>query len=353
MTLRTRLLLGYGYLVALLLATAMLSALGLQRFGRSLDRVLLEDVRRVEAALAVLHALDQHAAAAAALVGGERGAADALRAAGEALERGRAEVAARATEPEELERAAGLAREAAALRAARDRLLSAPTPRAADELEVRRRLQAARGQVLRLLEHDTREMQRAEATARRQAHGFALGLAALVVVALLSLGAMSRGLQRGVLARLDELKGLGDAVAAGDRGRRLRARHDDELGVLARHLNAALDQQEAVAARVEGRLSQQAQLLLGLVGARGGRAAVVGLDGVVIASTLPAAAEARVASFEERIRDERRAVEPGAGPVVRRVADLDGAGGLTLELLVHHGRPAGWLVTVDEAAPRS
>ncbi|MCW8141113.1 MAG: hypothetical protein KIT58_19605, partial [Planctomycetota bacterium] len=68
MTLRTRLLLGYGYLVALLLATAMLSALGLQRFGRSLDRVLLEDVRRVEAALAVLHALDQHAAAAAALV---------------------------------------------------------------------------------------------------------------------------------------------------------------------------------------------------------------------------------------------------------------------------------------------
>lgn len=347
MTLRTRLLLGYGYLVALLLATATVSALGLQRFGRSLDRILLEDVHRVEAALVILRALDAHAAAAAALRRGERDAAAALGAAHQELERARAIVVARARGPEELERAAGLEREAAALRAARDRLRAASAPGAEDELELRRRVDAVRRQALLLLEHDTREMQRAEATARRQAQGFALGLAALAVVALLSLGFLSRALQRGVLARLDELKALGDAVAAGDRGRRLRGRHDDELGLLARHLNAALDHQEAQEARTEGRLNQQAQLLLGLVGARPEPTALVGLDGAVISSTLPAAGDARVASFAERIRDERQVAAPGA---VRRVADVDGGGGLTLELLAHRGRPVGWLVTLDAPA---
>ncbi len=354
MTLRTRLLLGYGYLTALLLLTAVLSALGLQRFGRGLDRILAENVTSVQASMSMLDALDRQSAATFSALLGDRAAADGLRAA----DAGFAEALAAASEDRasaagEGALLAALRDESAALRGARDALIAAAptTPLAAYQRDVVPRLTAVKAHVLELLARNTEAMHQADRRARKEAQGFAMGLAALVVVALLSLGFMSRALQRTILSRLAELQELGDAIAAGDRARRFRQRIDDELGNLARHLNVALDRQEATRAQMEGRFNQHAQLLLGVLGALPEPAGVAALDGDLVAWTFSARDAARVTALAERIRAERRAAEPSRERVERAISDLDGEGGLKLVLLVVNGaRAVGWLVTLDRAA---
>lgn len=358
MTLRTRLLLGYGYLTALLLITAVVSALGLQRFGRGLDRVLAENVTSMQAAMDMLDALERQSAATFALLLGDAEAKTSLGAADADFAAALDTAVEHAFAAGEDDLVAALRQDNEALRRARDRLIAAAParPMADYHREVEPPLRAVKQRVLELLAKNTESMHQADRRARKEAQGFALGLAALVVLALLSLGFMSRALQQTILARLTELKELGDAIAAGDRARRFRARRDDELGLLARHLNVALDRQDAIQAQMEGRFSQQAQLVLGVLGAQPEPAGVAGLDGDLIASTFSGRDEARVASLAERIRAERRAAEPARQGVVRRISDLDGAGGVTLTLLVANGsRAVGWLVTLDakaqEAAP--
>lgn len=352
MTLRTRLLLGYGYLTALLLVTAGVSALGLQRFGRGLDRVLAEDVTSVQAAMDMLDALERQHAAVFRLLLGDAGAEAALSGADADFAAALGVAREHATAPGEAELVRALEGEREALGRARAGLLAvAPrAPMARYQEEVAPALQAARARVLELLAMNTASMQEVDRRARREAQGFATALGALVVVALLSLGYMSRAMQRTILSRLTELKDLSDGIAAGERARRFRPREDDELGLLARHLNAALDHQEAIQAQMEGRFQQHSQLVLGLLGAFPEPVGVVALDGALIASTLPARDEARVTSLAERIRDERRQAEPPRPGLVRTISDLDGEGGLKLVLLVVGGvRAVGWLVTIERA----
>lgn len=346
MTLRTRLLLGYGYLAALIVVTAALSFVALQRFRQGLDRVLRENVPSVQSAVKMIDALDRQNGATFALLLGDDAAAEALRAADAAFDDAVAEAAAHAYTPTEAAIIAALREEVVPLRGARDRLVTSRTgtPLAAYDEEVGGRFDSLKRQARTLLSENLALIQRTEQEVRQDAFGFALGLAGLVVVALLSLGFMSRALQATVLSRLSELKELGDAIAAGDRARRFRARRDDELGLLARHLNVALDKQEQLQAHMEGRFNHQAQLLLGLLANRG-PSAVVALDGDVIASSLSAADAARVGALSARIRAARDGVDPAQGKVVR---DLDG---FTLELLVANGaRPVGWLVTPAAAS---
>lgn len=350
MTLRTRLLLGYGYLTALLLVTAVVSALGLQRFGRGLDRVLAENLTSMQAAMAMLDALDRQNAATFAVLLGDPAAAARLATAEADFDAALDTARQHAYAVGEDVLVAALAQERRALRNAREELLASTpaTPLAAYQRAVAPAFAGVKQRVVELLAKNTESMHQADRRARREAQGFALGLAGLVVVALLSLGFMSRAMQQMILSRLTELKELGDAIAAGDRTRRFRARRDDELGLLARHLNVALDRQDAIQAQMEGRFGQQAQLLLGLLGALPEPAGVAALDGDLIASTFTGREEARVASFAERIRAERRLAEPARPGLVRTVADVDGEGGLELTLLVANGvRAVGWLVTLD------
>lgn len=352
MTLRTRLLLGYGYLVALLLITAALSALGLQRFGRSLDRVLAENVTSVQAAMDMLEALERQREATFALLLGDQAAAVTLATADAEFDlalRTAREHAFAAGEPALVER---LGAATSALRAARQGLFDRRADKllAAHEELVGPHFLAAKQDVMALLRTNTEAVRDADQKAREEALAFALGLATLVVLALLSLGFMSRALQQTILSRLAKLQELSDAIAAGDRARRFPIWRDDELGVLARHLNVALDRHEALQAQMEGRFNQQCQLLLGHLAQLDRPAALVALDGDVIASTLGARAEARVAALADSIRAERKSAAPQGVKVTRRITDAQGV--VTLQLLVANGaRPVGWFVTVEEEAP--
>lgn len=349
MTLRTLLLLGYGYLVALLLVTAAVSALGLQRFGRSLDRVLRENLTSVQASMDMLDALERQRAATFDVLLGEAAATAALTVADADFDAALTIARDHAFALGEPELVANLSNEAAALRAARTALLERRAERllATYEELVGPRFLAVKRDVMSVLRRNADAIREADQRAREEALTFSLGLATLVVVALLSLGFMSRALQQTILSRLTKLRELSDAVAAGDRARRFPVGREDELGVLARHLNVALDRHEALQAQMEGRFNQQCQLLLGHLAQLDHPAALVALDGDVIASTLGARAEARVAALADRIRAERKSAAPEAGKVMRRISDGDTA--LTLQLLVANGtRAVGWFVTVEE-----
>lgn len=350
MTLRTRLLLGYGYLVVLLLATAAVSALGLQRFARSLDRVLNENVTSVQATMDMLDALERQRAATFGLLLGDQAAAALLEAADDDFDRALQLAREHAFVPGEAELVEALERELAALRKGRVGLFDGRSDKllAAHEELVGPHFLAVKRDAMALLRANTAAIRDADQRAREEAMAFALGLAALVVIALLSLGFMSRALQQTILSRLAKLQELSDAIAAGDRARRFPVWREDELGVLARHLNVALDRQEALQAQMEGRFNQQCQLLLGHLARLDAPSALVALDGDVIASTLSVRAEARVSALAERIRAERKGATTQAGKVTRRITD--GEGVVTLELLVANGaRAVGWFVTVEEA----
>jgi HAMP domain-containing protein len=351
-TLRTRLLLGYGYVVGLLLLTAGMAALGLQRFGGGLERVLSENVTSVRAAMAMLDALERQSSATFGALLGDATATRLLATADADFDAALDEAARHAFMSGEDALVASIGQGARELRAARAGLIrAAPDAKlAAYERDVSKRVDAVKAGVNQLLARNVDAMHDADRRARDEARGFAVGLGALVVVALLSLGFLSRALQSSVLARLSELKELGDAIAAGDRARRFRERRDDELGQLARHLNVALDRQEALQGQMEGRFNHQNLLLLGLL-ARVGEAAVVALDGDVIATTLSSRDEARLLAAAERVRALRSAAKPGPEPVVRMLPATDGNDRLRVELLVAgKTRPAGWLVTF-EASP--
>jgi HAMP domain-containing protein len=138
--------------------------------------------------------------------------------------------------------------------------------------------------------------------ASRTALEGAVLLGVMVTLALLSLGFLSRSLQRDVLGRLLEVGHVTEAIAAGDRRRRVRDFYHDELGLVARQLNAALDRQHELESQMQGRLLEQRRGLVGLLNQWPTPAAMIGIDGEVVASTLTHDDEAELDRLTPRIR---------------------------------------------------
>jgi methyl-accepting chemotaxis protein len=179
--------------------------------------------------------------------------------------------------------------------------------------------------------------QRAQRAARRQAalHG------SLVVIALLSLAFLSQALGRGLLARLAELTSVVRAIAAGDTARRTVPGDGDELGVVARQINAMLDKVQQVESELAGRLQQDRQLLVALLRELPRPAALLSLSGRLVASTLEAKDQDAVESVVAAI-DGLAALT--SDRLIERTA---GRREVTLRLLEASGeRPVGWLATL-------
>jgi len=131
------------------------------------------------------------------------------------------------------------------------------------------------------------------------------------------------------------------AIAAGDSARRTVPGNGDELGVVARQINAMLDKVQQVESELAGRLQQDRQLLVALLQQVPHPAALLSLSGLLVASTLEAkdheAVEAGVAALD--------------GPALlargRVIEQTFGGRAVTLRLLEATGeRPVGWLATV-------
>ncbi len=289
-SLRLRLLLGYGYLVALLVLTAGSAAFGFLTMSSGIDEVLQDNFSSISASMRMLEALERQDSATLALLL-EPGAE--MVAQMEEQEAAFAENARKAesnvTEHAEAEVVRKLAADYARYRAARAELLARKLERPLAEYKslVFPHFFQVKTTALELLDLNHAAMERADRDARQTAlrHGAWLGL--LVTIALLSLVGLSRAMQRQVLVRLAHLREVSEAIAAGDEHRRLPAHGEDELAMLARRFNATLDRGAALAAKMQGRLSLERQLVLALARRLPEATAVLALDGDLLLDVGP------------------------------------------------------------------
>ena len=342
MRVATRILLGYWYLVILLVITAAGAALGFHRLGSNIGRVLADNVESVRASTAMIEALErQDSALLAGLLGKDRAAADL-----EASEAAFRESLARARSNITIEHEAAVIDDIEGrfedFAAARDRLLgeSPARPLQAYDEETFPRFEAVKQRVLDLLELNHQAMVEADREAETTASRRAATLAMVVLLALFSLALLSRALHRVVLDRLQELADVAEAIARGSFERRASDRHSDELGAVARQLNAVLDRQQQAMALVESRVSLYRELVIALLGSRPTPAGIIGLDGRLLASTMEdAVTDGLSAGSDGLLRGDPKA--PGGARTGRVAGTL-----LDLELLRGPtGRPVAWLAS--------
>jgi len=352
MTLRTRLLLGYGYLVGLLMVSAVSSAVAFQGLGQGIERMLDENYASVDAAQEMLEALERQDAATLQLLLDPAGGMDVLGAADGAFAQALARAKKNITEPGEAEVLAGLEAAHLAFLPSRTALLAAPGPQAlaAYRASTAPRLRQVQARARALRELNERAMRRADEDTRGRAVRGAAWLGLVVILAVGSMAWLARRLQRDFLARLVHLGGFAQAIAGGERRRRLPAGAPDELGLVARLLNETLDGRDRLQGELEGQLNLRRELVLGLLGALGPGNALVGVDGELLAAAPPPPDPAWVAAVRAWLqgpgRAQLRAAEGGEGELELAAGPAEGpAQGARARLLRGSGgKPMGWLV---------
>lgn len=356
MNLGTRILLGYGLLIAVLVLTAAGAALGFHQLGRGIETVMAENFESVRAATQMLEALERQDSASLALVLGKREAARELDAERKRFNSELHKAGSNITIDDERAIIEDVTRLFYSYSAALDTLiaLGPSATLAVYDRETLPRFVAVKDAVMSLLTLNHRAMLTADISARHFATRGSIVLGMVVAVTLLSFGFFSRLLNRDLLLRLSDMSDTVKDVAAGDLGRRFDPVQNDELGLLARQMNAALDARAEAEGRMKGMLSQQRQLLFAMLEQWGRGAALVGLDGMLIASTLTDERNRVIDESRDTIREKARAAIRKAG------ADFQDT---TLEIVTDHGetlsltplvanrqRPVGWVVTFSEPA---
>lgn len=257
MSLRTRLLIGYGYLVLLIVLAAGGAAIGFFDLSRGIDRILQENVRSLTAATDMLEALErQDSATLAALV--QPGVGPEIRQgldhADIAFAESLADAKGNLTVEGEEKLLAQIEQEYNRYTELREALLARrlESPLAAYNEETFALFVHVKQSVLDLIEMNRLAMVEADRQARQTAMQNGVWLGVLVALALLSLIFLSRALRRVLISRLTSFEKVSEAIAAGDAKRRLEVGYKDELGSIARHFNAAIDAQEHLRQEAQG-----------------------------------------------------------------------------------------------------
>lgn len=358
MTLRTRLLLGYGYLIGLLLLSVGTAAFNSQRVTRNIQVIVENNLVSLGAAVSMLEQVERQDSAT--LVGlMQRGEPTAMLQAEEEFDRASARAFEFATTPDELAMLENIKDRYNEYRRLREELLRSIPEDAytAYHEGVYRTFVELKADVEAYLDAKKKTLGDANIEASQSAVEAAVLLGVLVTVALLSLGPLSRSLQRDVLGRLSEVGHVTEAIAAGDRRRRVRDFYQDELGQVARQLNAALDRQQELESQMQGRLLEQRRVLVGLLKQWPMPAALIGIDGELVASTLSESDEAELDRLTPRVRAAakvlmtRRFVR--AEELAADIKASDGQRVVQMRALASgDNQIAGWLASfVDPRAP--
>lgn len=366
MNLRTRLLLGYGFLVLLMLIMAMSAVASSQLLTARLTATVDDDIRDLTRLTSMIQLLDDAGAALSEYQRTGDGDIEDLSQAKDELE---ARLMASMDSSDEAELSEALQHTIEQLRRYESLRVSL------DEAGLSAERSLELGAQLQVLVHGLKAgawrllvLHRDSALARgdqasRFSQSVLFWIGALVIIALFSIGFINRFLQDQFLSRLADASDVVGQISAGDTRPRLTVGSDDELGALARQLNAALDQQVEAqeAARAKGR--HQRQLLLSLLPALSKYALVLGLDGQTIASSFPDRLESRAERIAEWIRSEGNALvnELADDEGLERAFDEPGKPTLVARLLVVRSgqsavvrsRPVGWLVTYVPRSPQA
>ncbi len=357
MNIYVRILFGYGYLVALLVTVAAGAALGFHQLSEKFGQAMIGNAQRAQAATAMLKALDHHDQAVRALIRGES-SRQALTVAQLAFESALEGVMlSPSTEFSHTAQASSLEiRERfSRYRTACEAWLSTPGSLAFDQ-RMWDDFTALKHQVHNLMEANYQAEVKIDEALQQAALRRALLYGFLVTVALLSLGYLSRAL-RSTLDRLTELADLAQALARGERHRRAAVGRSDELGQIARQLNAALDNQLAAEGEMRGRLAQERQLTLALLAKATQPGAVFSLVGDPVASTLTAQdnQQAQAALREFFVDQEVLSRAAASGPATAKAEPWrkvrENGVTVTLESLAAPGGcPIGWWATVTRVS---
>jgi methyl-accepting chemotaxis protein len=345
MSLRARILLGYWYLVALLVVSAVAAALGFHRLGSNIGTVLEDNFDSVRSSMLMLDALERQDSAVLALLLGDQRSGALLDDAEQTFARAVRAARNNVTIPEEAPVLDEIERRYVRYAEARTRLLQEvrDRPLQAYEEEAFPRFMEVKDTVFGLLDLNHRAMIEADKRAQRTARLRALGHGSLVLVALLSLVFLSQALGRSVLDRLSDLASVAAAIATGDRLRRATAIPRDELGSVAEQLNAVLDRLAEMEGSAAGRLNQERLLTLALLNELPMSAAIVSLAGAVVASSLSAGRTREVEAAARRL-PSLEVHQPEESTVT--VEDV----GVSFRLLRASGvRAIGWLAVETNA----
>ncbi len=185
-----------------------------------------------------------------------------------------------------------------------------------------------------LKEHETALIKTRDLLHRENDQRF-LVLGLLTAVTLMSLALLSRTLHNGILFRLSNFQKVAEALAAGDLTRRADESFQDELGLIARQLNTALDLHGQVDRAAMGKFNLHNRLILALLSRLTSGAIVVDPSGDLIASTLDH--DAWVEDILESVRTVR-SDEPTLELTVQ------GNTVTLMRLLAPGDRFAGWLI---------
>lgn len=344
MSLRTRLLLGYGLLTVVLLASVCGAAIVLHTLGRAIDQVLEENLASVRVAARLNELLERHNTMIFQSLTGqepippqqqEREFFDALR-----------EAERNITVAGEREAIGNIESAYRDFGEASARFLAAPRgdPLSQYEAEVAPALATCKAKLQQLFDLNIEAIQRADRNARRLAMRASLALATLAGVALILLPLASSQIHRHLYQPLAAMQQAAEAMAAGDSRRRLPTLVDRDLGQLATTLNSAFAERDNAAGRARGVLAQQRQLLLGLLASLGEPAALIGLDGAVVAATLDDETTQALTASQPALRAASSSLPQGqqTTPFTLRLNE-----GLTVHcqlLLAPPDRAVGWLV---------
>lgn len=347
MTLRVRLLLGYGYLVALLLLATGSAMLGFLQLSESVDVVLEENLFSIHSSMHMLESLErQDSVTLAALLDGDAHRAE-LERQDAAFHQALGEAADNITEDAEGPVLEAIRGSFDTYRQHRDEILRRQPERPLREYNERvfPAFRDVKQQVLELLEINQQAVIEADRRAREAAVRNGAWLGFLVAFALVSLVFLSRALQRQLLSRLHGLRR--DLAALGaDRRRHLRVTGNDELAQVARQVNDLLDDLQAERARHRGRLAEERRTLLALLHHLGG-AALFDRSGQMLASSdereAPLPPELRRWIEREGEAHLEAALDSGGGDVPAATVTAGGVPWRLEALRNLAGRPVGWL----------
>lgn len=356
MQLSTRLVVAYGYLVVLAMVVAGSATVGFFDLGGGIERILRDNVASVRSTTQILEALERQDSATLTTLMNPSEGRQALSEADAEFQEALEEAAGNITSEEERGIIERLRQNYDDYTDTRAELLDTPQEAPLEAYQARTfpKFQTVKQDVLALLDKNHSEMVEADERARQKAIQYGSWLGFLVVVALASFVFMTRGLRRLVLARIDDIQDVAQAVAEGSTGRRVRVQRDDELGVIAREFNNAIDRHDELKRNIEGQSREIKQQLLGVLKTLEDDAALFGLDGQLVASTFthngPESTTRElgrvVAELETPTSHRDDPEEPAAAsPTTVELADGREA---RLELVrTAKGRLVGWLARVN------
>jgi NtrC-family two-component system sensor histidine kinase KinB len=348
-TLRLRLLLGYGYLVALMVLCAGSAMLGFLQLSQGIDVILEENFTSIAACTRMLEALERQDSATLLLLLDQAPDREELQRWHTAFEQSLQAAEDNVTEEAEQPILEHLRASYDQYRLQRGQLLEerGDRPLLAYNEQVEPIFAEVKADVLQLLDINHGAMREADRRARATAVQSGAGIGFLVTIGLLSLIVLSRALRRRLLEPLRKLTDGIEAIAQGEDRRRLPVRGEDELSQISAQLNAALDRQQELRAQMRGRLSQEKQLALALLAYLEGPVLVIGLDGLVMVDELGPLRDTIEADLVSWVLEEgAQRVRSLSNGEVPEPTTLDLAGEtVTIELLQALGRrPVAWLV---------